>query len=214
MRAKHPFYIKEWSDDGKRPKPVGHEDLNEHWVGAGHLKVGDKIEQADGTTGVVANVVTLQQTREMFNLTVSEAHTYYVGQDGWLVHNQSINQFDLVPYRPSNSAFGLENHHGIMDAWAKYNVPGYKTRAGGAPTIALTPTQHNATKQEALKWLEEQTGTRDWRKLDWTKVSPLEAQKLSERMFDKAGVPDSARAAYYNAFEQYKNTGKWVKPCP
>ncbi|WP_229779673.1 hypothetical protein, partial [Deinococcus knuensis] len=29
----------------------------------------------------------VQQTREMFNLTVSEAHTYYVGQDGWLVHN-------------------------------------------------------------------------------------------------------------------------------
>ncbi|WP_158235838.1 hypothetical protein [Deinococcus sp. UR1] len=25
----------------------------------------------------------------MFNLTVSEAHTYYVGQDGWLVHNDN-----------------------------------------------------------------------------------------------------------------------------
>lgn len=83
----HSPYVKEWSDGGNRPKPVGHEDLNEHWVGAGHLKVGDKIRQADGTTGVVANVVTLQQTREMFNLTVSEAHTFYVGQDGWLVHN-------------------------------------------------------------------------------------------------------------------------------
>jgi len=23
----------------------------------------------------------------MFNLTVDEAHTFYVGQDGWLVHN-------------------------------------------------------------------------------------------------------------------------------
>lgn len=56
-------------------------------MGAGHLKIGDKIKQADGTTGLVANVTTVQQTREMFNLTVSEAHTYYVGQDGWLVHN-------------------------------------------------------------------------------------------------------------------------------
>ncbi|WP_425557438.1 polymorphic toxin-type HINT domain-containing protein [Deinococcus aluminii] len=61
--------------------------MNEHWVGAGHLKVGDMIKQADGTTGVVANVVTLQQTREVFNLTVSEAHTFYVGTQGWLVHN-------------------------------------------------------------------------------------------------------------------------------
>ncbi|WP_337193169.1 polymorphic toxin-type HINT domain-containing protein [Deinococcus xianganensis] len=56
-------------------------------MGAGHLKIGDTIKQADGTTGLVANVITVEQTREMFNLTVSEAHTYYVGQDGWLVHN-------------------------------------------------------------------------------------------------------------------------------
>ncbi|GAA0519848.1 polymorphic toxin-type HINT domain-containing protein [Deinococcus depolymerans] len=56
-------------------------------MGAGHLKIGDTIKQADGTTGLVANVTTVQQTREMFNLTVSEAHTYYVGQDGWLAHN-------------------------------------------------------------------------------------------------------------------------------
>ena len=39
--------------------------------------------------GVIANVVTVQQTQEMFNLTVSETHTYYVGQQGWLVHNAS-----------------------------------------------------------------------------------------------------------------------------
>lgn len=56
-------------------------------MGAGHPKIGDEIKQADGTTGLVANVTTVGQTREMFNLTVSEAHTYYVGQDGWLVHN-------------------------------------------------------------------------------------------------------------------------------
>ena len=70
----HPFYVKERSDSSERPKPVGHEDLNSNWVGAGDLKIGDKIKQADGTTGVVANVVTIQQTQEMFNLTVDEAH--------------------------------------------------------------------------------------------------------------------------------------------
>ena len=83
----HPFYVKERSDGGERPKPVGHEDLNTNWVGAGHLKIGDKIKQADDTTGVVANVTTVQQTQEMFNLTVDEAHTFYVGTNGWLVHN-------------------------------------------------------------------------------------------------------------------------------
>lgn len=28
----------------------------------------------------------------MFNLTVSEAHTFYVGTNGWLVHNQNGSQ--------------------------------------------------------------------------------------------------------------------------
>jgi Pretoxin HINT domain len=71
---------------------VGHEELSSRWVGAGHLLVGDKIKQADGTVGVVSNVFTFQQTQEMFNLTVSEAHTFYVGNNGWLVHNQAGNQ--------------------------------------------------------------------------------------------------------------------------
>lgn len=83
----HSPYVKEWSDDGKRPKPVGHEDLNEHWVSAGDLKIGDEIKQADGTTGVVANIITLQQTREMFNLADREVHTSSLGAQGWSVDN-------------------------------------------------------------------------------------------------------------------------------
>lgn len=70
-------------------------------MGAGHLKIGDKIKQADGTTGLVANVITVEQTREMFNLTVSEAHTYYVGQDGWLVHNGGWCDHVVLGWRDS-----------------------------------------------------------------------------------------------------------------
>ncbi|AFD28228.1 YD repeat protein (plasmid) [Deinococcus gobiensis I-0] len=85
----HPFYLTAPVDTQPRPKPQGHDDLSTRWVGAGHLKIGDKIKQANGTTGTVTNVVTVQQTQQMFNLTVDEAHTFYVGQDGWLVHNTS-----------------------------------------------------------------------------------------------------------------------------
>lgn len=74
-------------DAQPRPAPEDHGDLSKNWVGAGHLKIGEKIKQADGTTGLVANVTTVQQTREMFNLNVSEAHTFFAGRDGWLVHN-------------------------------------------------------------------------------------------------------------------------------
>lgn len=68
---------------------MGHEELNTHWVGAGHLVIGDKLKLADGRTGSVVNVTTQAKTQEMFNLTVDTAHTFYVGINGWLAHNAS-----------------------------------------------------------------------------------------------------------------------------
>nr|WP_221277198.1 Hint domain-containing protein [Deinobacterium chartae] len=83
----HPFYVTERSDSEPRPKPEGHPDLSDKWVGAGHLKVGDKLKQADGTLGEVRYVNTIQEARTMYNLSVEEAHTFFVGTQGWLVHN-------------------------------------------------------------------------------------------------------------------------------
>ena len=74
-------------DGSGRPAPQGHEDLSERWVGAGHPKAGDRLKLADGSLGTVLNVTTVQETREMFNLTVETAHTFYVGTQGWLAHN-------------------------------------------------------------------------------------------------------------------------------
>lgn len=156
----HSLYVKEWSDIGNRPKPVGHEDLGKNWVGAGHLKVGDKIKQADGTTGVVANVITLQQTREMFNLTVSEAHTYYVGQDGWLVHNcgPSLDDLSRAAGSPSgkgqlsDAGRGLQKHgdragsafpaakgkDGVINSTAQYTVDDILTNPGSTRSVNNT----------------------------------------------------------------------------
>ena len=85
--AEHPFYVSTPATQDQRPAPVGHEELNTHWVGAGHLQTGDKLKLADGQVGEVLNVTTLQKTQEMFNLSVQTAHTFYVGTQGWLVHN-------------------------------------------------------------------------------------------------------------------------------
>ncbi|WP_081444730.1 hypothetical protein [Blastopirellula marina] len=52
-------------------------------------------------------------------------------------------------------------------------------------------------------WLFEQTGKRVGGRVDWSKVSPQEMQRLTERMFDAASVPDAARREYYRAFRQY-----------
>jgi hypothetical protein len=83
----HPFYLEVNVDNSDRPAPEGHEDLNKRWVGAGDLKLGDKIRQADGTSGTVKIVKTIEQERTMYNLDVATLDNFYVGEQGWLVHN-------------------------------------------------------------------------------------------------------------------------------
>ncbi|NNU97571.1 sugar-binding protein [Anoxybacillus sp. EFIL] len=113
----------------------------------------------------------------------------------------NVRPYDVVPYRPSNAP--LENHHGILDVWAKHNVPNYVSRGADTPTVALTKAQHDATKAVYRQWLYEKTGKKVGGKLDWKTVSPREMQQLTERMFDAAGVPQSTRREYYRAFHQY-----------
>ncbi len=49
--------------------------------------MGDQIRQADGSTGTVWLKWEVHKTQEMYNLTVDTAHTFYVGEGQWLVHN-------------------------------------------------------------------------------------------------------------------------------
>ena len=55
----HPFYLAGNVDGSGRPAPQGHEELSERWVGAGHLKAGDRLKLADGSLGTVLNVTTV-----------------------------------------------------------------------------------------------------------------------------------------------------------
>lgn len=115
--------------------------------------------------------------------------------------DNTTNVFDIVKYGEKSS--GLENHHGVLDVWAAHNIDGYKSRASDSITIALTPEQYAATKSVYRDWLFERTGRRVGGKVDWTSVSPREVQSLSERMFDAANVPLSARNNYYREFNRY-----------
>ena len=79
--AEHPFYVVDsapWLATG---------ETQGRWVNAGELEVGDAIRQADGTTGMVQAVVVVQRRQPMYNLTVADAHTFFVGDGAWLVHN-------------------------------------------------------------------------------------------------------------------------------
>jgi hypothetical protein len=68
------------------------------------LEIGDRIRKADGSSGTVLAALNVVETRVMFNLEVAGNHDFFVGNDGWLVHNSKVDQvlapdptgFDLV----------------------------------------------------------------------------------------------------------------------
>jgi hypothetical protein len=57
------------------------------WVPASELLVGDHVVNADGSSGTVERVQIRLQMQHMYNLTVADAHTFFVGDGEWLVHN-------------------------------------------------------------------------------------------------------------------------------
>jgi hypothetical protein len=70
--------------------------LEDEWVAAEDLRVGDHIRQADGTYGLVEAIETYAQPQPMYNLTVEEAHTFFVGEGQWLVHNTCSGRVLLI----------------------------------------------------------------------------------------------------------------------
>lgn len=54
-------------------------------------EIGSQIQRANGTTGLVAAIEFSYHSQLMYNLTVATAHTYFVGERQWLVHNSCPN---------------------------------------------------------------------------------------------------------------------------
>jgi RHS repeat-associated protein len=116
-----------------------------------------------------------------------------------------VKEYDIVQYRPSNSP--LENHHGVLDIWAKHNIPGYVSRGSNTVTMALSKANHDATKVIYRNWLKANYGKPVGAKVNWTKVSARDMQSLTESMFDAAKAPGSARRDYYRALNEYMYGG-------
>nr|WP_245557627.1 hypothetical protein [Deinococcus peraridilitoris] len=68
------------------------------------------MRKADGTYGVVKYVKTVQETRTMYNLDVAVADTFFVGTQGWLVHN-----CDVSLRQASEGAFDAAKNLGTYD---------------------------------------------------------------------------------------------------
>ena len=66
-----------WTEDG--------------WKSAGTLEAGDKLTLADGNTATVTNIAYEDTHATVYNFEVEDFHTYYVGTESVLVHNNGGN---------------------------------------------------------------------------------------------------------------------------
>jgi len=102
------------------------------WFQVRDLSQGDTLKSfaADGELIVVDSLVGRKGTFKVYNFTVADYHTYYVGQGEVLVHNcGSYNSIRKTLKGTANQA-----HHIIQDAAARI-IPGYSK--GKAPAIPL-----------------------------------------------------------------------------
>jgi len=113
------------------------------WIPAGDLELGDEILKADGTVGFVDSLEIALEPTEMYNLTVDDAHTFFVGDGQWLVHNTCP---DLQPYKDG------AGHH-IHQSAAFREDPNYSHRdAPALPADKLEAYEHQdmTNKQREL----------------------------------------------------------------
>jgi len=75
------------------------------------VQVGDEIPSADGTHSIVDAVILTDGTAEVYHLTVDEAHTYFVGDGSWLVHNKCPLLLETQGWDNRYSGYPKENRH-------------------------------------------------------------------------------------------------------
>jgi hypothetical protein len=124
----HPFFTQEYG-----------------WLPAGELAVGMHIRKANGEYGIVQAIEVVQRQQPMYNLTVAGAHTFFVGQQRWLVHNvcnpvrpYEVGTYDELAARSHGDT--LQIHHVPQGAPASQVIPGYDYQR--APAIALPNQEH------------------------------------------------------------------------
>ena len=56
------------------------------------LKVGDLLRDRTGTWKPILSIEKVAETKAIYNFEVVKNHDYFVGESGWLVHNDSLTQ--------------------------------------------------------------------------------------------------------------------------
>ncbi|MBQ3231072.1 MAG: hypothetical protein IJB49_08665 [Clostridia bacterium] len=94
--------------------------LGKGWIKAKDLRVGDRLVMLNGKTVVVDSVarIILDESITVYNFEVEDFHTYFVGNDGFLVHNTcEPNKFTYAQASVIQRA-KIANKNGISESEA------------------------------------------------------------------------------------------------
>ena len=117
----HPFYV------------------NEIWVNAEDLTTGTVLTSLNDNNeiialGTITQTERIEQEQMMYNLTVDTAHTFFVGEEGWLVHNtgpclkilegrQGKHIFGHPNFIEGNSVFTYSDPKELVNKFAGTGLP-------------------------------------------------------------------------------------------
>jgi hypothetical protein len=73
----HPFWVKRG------------DAVDGSWMEAGNMRVGDLLQTIQGNWRRVVSITPVEGQETVYNFTVANDHDYFVGQTGFLVHNES-----------------------------------------------------------------------------------------------------------------------------
>jgi hypothetical protein len=100
------------------------------------------VRRSDGGFGLVRALALERRPQRMYNLTVAQAHTFFVGQGRWLVHNQcapyQVGRYNDLSARSVGDDLAI--HHVPQKHPAGQVISGYDLRR--APSIALPEAEH------------------------------------------------------------------------
>jgi hypothetical protein len=108
------------------------------WTLAGNLEVGDRIQQADDEESTVRDIEISRRSQVMYNLTVFNAHTFFIGSEQWLVHNACPGGLGITGGDVRGWTAGV-NDNLKEGPWGRYFVAGTRNLQEGYARRHILP---------------------------------------------------------------------------
>jgi RHS repeat-associated protein len=112
---------------------------SDEWIAAGSLQIGTFVRKASWGVGELQKATFVFDPQVMYNLTVAQAHTFFVGEQQWLVHNGHCT---VSPLSEDWAQKGAHIKVSVGRAVVELSVhPTHEGRIKFSPFFSSTPTR-------------------------------------------------------------------------